>query len=377
MTSARDYLTIIIGTSSNLDAATHRSSAYGPQNILHNIVQIAPFLRDDHLTFPTPQCDEQLWTPTRNWAASETKMADEQIALEGQEAIKLTGDRLREAREALGLTLADVAQRTRITQRHLRAVEESQFSELPGRTYVTGFSRAYARAINLPEAEIAAAVRRELEDEHYTARPIYEAYEPTDPARLPTKRLAITFVVITALLASAYGVWRFVSVEPDEALRAAQMRAADENASPTVAAPGTTAPAGQTPAGQAIAADAPVILTAVGNAAEVWIGFDDAQGKARDSRTLKAGEHFQLPADYVANYTLRTSRPQALQITVGGRDIGSLGSADLLVKNVSLKVADLIARADSNGTSTAPVPAKAPTATPPVAPAPTAPAPAR
>lgn len=295
-------------------------------------------------------------------------MADEQIALEGQEAIKLTGDRLREAREALGLTLADVAQRTRITQRHLRAVEESQFSELPGRTYVTGFARAYARAINLPEAEIAAAVRRELEDEHYTARPLYEAYEPTDPARLPTKRLAITFVIITALLASAYGVWRFVSVEPDEALRAAQMRAADESASPTSSA-ATKAAA---PAGQAIAADAPVILTAIGSAAEVWIGFDDAQGKARDSRTLKSGEQFQLPADYIANYTLRTSRPQALQITVGGRDVGALGSADVLVKNVSLQVADLISRADSNGTSKTPVPATPPSA----AVAPTASAPA-
>jgi cytoskeleton protein RodZ len=289
-------------------------------------------------------------------------MADEQIALEGQEAIKLTGDRLREAREALGLTLADVAQRTRITQRHLRAVEESQFSELPGRTYVTGFARAYARAVNLPEADVAAAVRRELEDEHYTARPLYEAYEPTDPARLPPKRLAITFAIITALLASAYGVWRFVSVEPDEALRAAQMRAADDKAPAAVAPAAKNAAAGQT-----IAADAPVILSA---SSDVWIGFDDAQGKARDSRTLKSGEQFQLPADYVANYTLRTSRPQALQITVGGRDVGALGSADLLVKNVSLKVADLIARADSNGTSKAIVPQKttaAPSITPPPA----------
>jgi cytoskeleton protein RodZ len=289
-------------------------------------------------------------------------MADDEIAFEGQKAVKLTGDRLREEREAMGMSLADVAQRTRITQRHLRAVEESQFAELPGRTYVTGFARAYARAIGLPEAEIAAGVRADLENDHYPARPLYEAYEPTDPARLPPKRLAITFAIITALLGSAYGVWRFVSVEPDEALRAAQMRAADESASPAIA---KAAKKAAPPAGQVIAADAPVIITAIGAAAEVWIGFDDADGKARDSRTLKSGEQFQLPADYVANYRLRTSRPQGLQITVGGRDVGSLGPADLLVKNISLKVPDLVALADSNGTSKTPVAAALPTQPPP------------
>ena len=38
-------------------------------------------------------------------------------------------------------------------------------------------------------AEIGAAIRRELEEDEYGSRPLYEAYEPTDPARLPTARL--------------------------------------------------------------------------------------------------------------------------------------------------------------------------------------------
>ena len=85
-------------------------------------------------------------------------MTDEDVAPEqGELAITRTGDRLRLAREAAGLSLADVATRTRITQRHLSAIEKSDFSELPGRTYVTGFARAYARAVDLPEAEVGAA----------------------------------------------------------------------------------------------------------------------------------------------------------------------------------------------------------------------------
>jgi cytoskeletal protein RodZ len=276
-------------------------------------------------------------------------MAEEEVAPDqGELAITRTGDRLRLAREAAGLSLADVATRTRITQRHLAAIEKSDFSELPGRTYVTGFARAYARAVDLPEAEVGAAIRRELEDDAYGARPLYEAYEPTDPARLPTARLTWTLVIVTLLLASAYGVWRFLSVEPDEALIAAQNRAADASEAPqgdVAAVPATKVGAnGQS----AVAANAPVALVGIGPS-EVWIGFDDAQGKTENWRTLDVGETYQVPPDYVEKFTLRTSIPQALKVTVSGRDIGPIGPADTLVKGVSLKPADLVARAEGGG----------------------------
>lgn len=272
-------------------------------------------------------------------------MTDEDVAPEqGELAITRTGDRLRLAREAAGLSLADVATRTRITQRHLAAIEKSDFAELPGRTYVTGFARAYARAVDLPEAEIGAAVRRELEEDAYGARPLYEAYEPTDPARLPTARLTWTLVIVALLLASAYGVWQFLSVEPGEALIAAQNRAADASEAPQGdAAPGPAAKASGSQS--AVAANAPVVLAAQ---SEVWIGFDDAAGKTENWRTLDAGETYQVPPEYVEQFTLRTSIPQALKVTVGGRDVGAIGPADTLVKGVSLKPADLIARAEGN-----------------------------
>lgn len=272
-------------------------------------------------------------------------MTDEDVAPEqGELAITRTGDRLRLAREAAGLSLADVATRTRITQRHLSAIEKSDFSELPGRTYVTGFARAYARAVDLPEAEVGAAVRRELEEDAYGARPLYEAYEPTDPARLPTARMTWTLVIIALLLASAYGVWRFLSVEPGEALIAAQNRAADASEAPqSEATVAPTTKTGATPA--AVAVNAPVVLTGI---SEVWIGFDDAAGKTENWRTLDPGETYQVPPEYIDQFTLRTSIPQALKVTVGGRDVGAIGPADTLVKGVSLKPGDLVARAEGN-----------------------------
>lgn len=281
-------------------------------------------------------------------------MTDEDVAPEqGELAITRTGDRLRLAREAAGLSLADVATRTRITQRHLSAIEKSDFSELPGRTYVTGFARAYARAVDLPEAEVGAAVRRELEEDAYGARPLYEAYEPTDPARLPTARMTWTLVIVALLLASAYGVWRFLSVEPGEALVAAQNRAAEESEAPqsdVVALPANKA--GTTPS--TVAANAPVVLTGI---SEVWIGFDDAAGKTENWRTLDPGETYQVPPEYIQQFTLRTSIPQALKVTVGGRDVGAIGPADTLVKGVSLKPADLLARTEGNSAPGAAAPA--------------------
>jgi len=279
-------------------------------------------------------------------------MADEEVAEQGELAITRTGDRLRLAREAAGLSLADVATRTRITQRHLQAIEKSDFTELPGRTYVTGFARAYARAVDLPEAEVGASIRRELEEDEYGSRPLYEAYEPTDPDRLPTARLTWTLVVVTALLASAYGVWRFLSVEPDEALIAAQNRDADASEAPSTAA-AEPAPANAAAGGAAVAANAPVVLTGM---SEVWIGFDDAKGKTENWRTLDAGEAYQVPPAYIEQFTLRTSIPQALKVTVGGRDVGAIGPADTLVKGVSLKPADLVARAAGSAPASVAVP---------------------
>lgn len=278
-------------------------------------------------------------------------MADEETPTQGELAITRTGDKLRQAREAAGLSIADIASRTRINTRHLEAIEKSDFSAIPGRTYIGGFARAYARAVDLPEAEISAAVRKELEVESYAGRPTLEPYEPNDPDRLPTAKFAWALVIIVLLLASAYGVWRFLSVEPEDALIASRNNNAEQTDAPdATATPGTTAAGTAAPV--SAAADAPVILTSTGQ--PVWIGFDDEKGKSINYRTLNPGQIYTVPAEYIQQFTLRTSRAQDLKITVGGRDVGSIGPADTLVKNISLKPADLIARVNNAGTATTP-----------------------
>lgn len=66
------------------------------------------------------------------------------------------GARLREAREAAGLSIDAVAQQLKLAPRQVKALEEDDFAQLPGRTFIRGFMRNYARLVRLdPEALLA------------------------------------------------------------------------------------------------------------------------------------------------------------------------------------------------------------------------------
>ena len=60
----------------------------------------------------------------------------------------------RNAREARGLDLRDAAQQTRININYLKAIEDEDFSKLPGEVFVKGFLKNYARFLHLPEDEV-------------------------------------------------------------------------------------------------------------------------------------------------------------------------------------------------------------------------------
>ena len=49
------------------------------------------------------------------------------------------GEQLRDAREAKGITLEDIAAQTRIPTRHLESIEKSEWDNLPAPTYTIGF----------------------------------------------------------------------------------------------------------------------------------------------------------------------------------------------------------------------------------------------
>ena len=69
----------------------------------------------------------------------------------------MAGAQLRAARESHGLSIDAVAQHLKLAPRQVKALEDSDFGQLPGRTFVRGFARNYARLMHLdPEAIVAA-----------------------------------------------------------------------------------------------------------------------------------------------------------------------------------------------------------------------------
>lgn len=67
------------------------------------------------------------------------------------------GSALREAREKAGLSLADIADALKVTQRTVVALEAERYEELPPRPYIRGYVQRYARVVGLDAAAVTVA----------------------------------------------------------------------------------------------------------------------------------------------------------------------------------------------------------------------------
>src|SRR3954464_14443387 len=116
------------------------------------------------------------------------------------------GAQLRHARELKGMSLDDVAGRTRIPIRHLQNLEREEWDALPAATYAVGFTRNYANAVGLDGPALARTLRERIGGpSHRAAAPEY--YAQADPARVPPKSLVFGAIFV-AILIAAYLLWR-------------------------------------------------------------------------------------------------------------------------------------------------------------------------
>jgi cytoskeleton protein RodZ len=259
-------------------------------------------------------------------------MADEEDTVEGTLPLDTAGFLLRRARVEAKMTIEQVSAKTRIGQRHLSLIEEGDFDGLPGRTYAIGFSRSYAKAVGLDDRQIADMVRDELagggfDDHGGTAR-----FEPGDPARIPTRGLA-WFSALAAILLVAGGFAYFRGYFFP-----------GSGPSPLVA----DAPAGTDAAPQLAAADAPaenlggpVVFTALEDG--IWVKFYDAEGTRLMEKQMALNESFTIPAD-VEGPQIWTARPDALRITVGGKEVPKLTEELQTMRDVAVSAEALLAR---------------------------------
>src|SRR5271169_457758 len=138
------------------------------------------------------------------------------------------GAQLQAARQAAGLSLEQVAAQLKLAPRQVRALEEEDFAQLPGRTFARGFVRNYARLLNLdgdnllrllPDSARAPAL--EAPALHSTAAMIAEL-PSAGRVRPGFSRWVIPIVLIACIVAAATYEWyRGALAPPSEPKHAA------------------------------------------------------------------------------------------------------------------------------------------------------------
>ena len=232
------------------------------------------------------------------------------------------GQRLREAREAKGILIEDIAAQTRIPTRHLTSLEESDWDKLPAATYSIGFAKNYAGAVGLDRNEIGEQLRAEMGG----SRPVYaqpEVFEAADPARTMPKGLVFGALGLLALFVLALTWFNNRSLEPEEVVAAENISAPATN---EIAAPMAPAAAAQA-----------VVLTATD---AVWIDIKDGATTLKQGQ-LAPGERYEVPAT-ATTPVLTTGKPEALAVTVGSQQAPAIGEPGRTVSGVSLRPADLL-----------------------------------
>lgn len=241
------------------------------------------------------------------------------------------GRRLRDAREAAGLSLDDISSQTKIARRHLEAIENDRFGSLASRTYAIGFARSYARALDLDETSIAECVRSQLASEDDLRPAPAEKFEPGDPARVPPSQLAwVAALGAVAVLVFLFVFWRSF-LDPAGSLPDLVEDKPAASSAPAPKQPTAGPPAAAKPVGA-------VVLTAM--AEPIWVKVSDARGNQIYQKEMSQGERFTIPAD-ADGPVLSTARPDALQISVGGTVLPRIAATPMVVRDVPVTPAAL------------------------------------
>lgn len=274
-------------------------------------------------------------------------MTDEEQLEYQAEPPEGAGQRLQMARRDAGLSVADVAKRTRIPERHLVSIENGEFNRLPAPTYAVGFSRTFARAVGLDEQAITQQVRAEVAALRPDKPERPDKFEPGDPDRVPSRRLA--WFAAAAIVLLVAGVFTFYRTYFSPGLGPAPLT--DERQVAVSEAAGADPALRQKPRTPARQTDGQVVFTALEDG--VWARFYDAQDNRLLEKQLARGERFAVPQD-VEGVQIWTGRPDAFAITVGGRPVPKLAEEQQIVRDVPVTAEALLAREGGGAAPAAP-----------------------
>jgi cytoskeleton protein RodZ len=267
------------------------------------------------------------------------------------------GATLRAAREAQGLTVADVAERIKFSVRQVEALEADDAAHLPEGTFLRGFIRSYARTLNLDESALLGGVppaHTEPQADVAVAKSTGDAFPTTESARRKSVYLLLGALVVALVLASLVLNPRDSSQPERVVVEEVRLPDATAASAPVVAVPNvaaasavpvvpakpvepavTTAP----PTKPKAVVPAPVAVPLVSGKPEVpleqlkkrpihivfsddaWMEITDVNGEVLLSRMNPAGSEKWIGGGRRSPYQVAIGKTSAVRIYYKGREV--------------------------------------------------------
>ena len=262
-----------------------------------------------------------------------------------------TGQRLRQAREQLGLSQQAVAERLCLKMSTVRDIEEDSVSADLASTFVRGYIRSYAKLVHLPEDELLPMLAKQAPLKMAKVAPMQSFSLGKRRKKRDGWLMSFTWLIVFVVIGlTGAWWWQNHKAQQEEIATMADQSSAqlsqnnegqsvpltDGNAdagtnvplTDNSAAPADTGAAAQAPAAQSPlpTADAGVAAPAADpNAlvmdfsADCWLQVTDASGKTLFSGTQNQGGKLNLTG--TAPYKLTIGAPAAVQIQYQGKPV--------------------------------------------------------
>lgn len=135
------------------------------------------------------------------------------------------GATLREARERLGLSVADVAGQIKFAPRQIEALEADDFQHLPEMAFVRGFVRSYARILQLePQSLLALLPQPEFVVTALKSDSV-EAPFPSARSAYQQNLIWLGAALVLAVLVTIFAVWHYTTPQVQDEPTQAEMEA--------------------------------------------------------------------------------------------------------------------------------------------------------
>lgn len=122
-----------------------------------------------------------------------------------------TGRMLREAREALGLSVMDVASQIKFAPRQIEALEADDYQHLPEAAFLRGFVRSYAKILHLDAQTLLAALpQNKAAPVELIPSSVGEPY-PDVHSMLRQNLIWLVAALLLAIIVAGLALWQFTA----------------------------------------------------------------------------------------------------------------------------------------------------------------------